>query len=64
MSPNDLDDLANLLGDPQVMEYYPRPKDRPEAAGWINWNLRSYADHGQGSGSSRLMMVNSSATAA
>lgn len=48
MSPNDLDDTANLLGDPQVMEYYPRPKDRTEAAGWIDWNLRSYADHGHG----------------
>lgn len=48
MSPDDLDDMANLLGDPQVMEYYPRPTDRPEAAGWIDWNLRSYADHGHG----------------
>lgn len=48
MSPDDLDDMANLLGDPQVMEYYPRPKDRTEAAEWIDRNLRSYADHGHG----------------
>jgi len=25
MTPDDLDDLALLLGDPEVMTYYPRP---------------------------------------
>ncbi|MDN6666478.1 MAG: GNAT family N-acetyltransferase [Brevibacterium sp.] len=48
MSTNDLDDMADLLGDPRVMEYYPRPKSRDEAGAWIDWNLRNYADHGHG----------------
>lgn len=48
MSPHDLDDMANLLGDPQVMEYYPRPRERGEAAAWIDWNLRNYAEYGHG----------------
>ncbi|MGO2646757.1 MAG: GNAT family N-acetyltransferase [Brevibacterium aurantiacum] len=48
MSPDDLDEMADLLGDPRVMEYYPRPKDREEAAGWINWNQRNYAEYGHG----------------
>ena len=32
MADDDLDDMSALLGDPRVMEYYPRPKDRTEAA--------------------------------
>lgn len=48
MSTDDLDDMADLLGDPLVMEYYPRPKARREAAEWIGWNLRNYAEHGHG----------------
>lgn len=48
MSPEDLDDMANLLGDPRVMEFYPHPKDREEATAWIDWNLRNYAEHGHG----------------
>jgi len=26
MTPDDLDDMAALLGDPEVMRYYPHPK--------------------------------------
>ncbi len=48
MTDTDLDDMAALLGDPQVMSYYPRPKTREEAQGWINWNRRLYADRGFG----------------
>ncbi|MFJ3956789.1 GNAT family N-acetyltransferase [Arthrobacter sp. NPDC090010] len=48
MTVDDLDDLARLLGDPAVMEYYPRPKTRSEALGWIEWNLRNYQEHGHG----------------
>lgn len=48
MSTDDLDDMGNLLGDPGMMEYYPHPKDREEAAAWIDWNLRNYAEHGHG----------------
>jgi RimJ/RimL family protein N-acetyltransferase len=48
MTPADLDDMAALLGDPAVMTYYPRPKTRPEAAQWIDWNRRLYRMHGYG----------------
>lgn len=44
----DLDEMAALLGDPEVMRYYPRPRTRDEALGWIQWNRRGYAQHGYG----------------
>jgi RimJ/RimL family protein N-acetyltransferase len=48
MSPADLDDMAALLGDPDVMTYYPRPKTRQEAAQWIDWNRSLYRTRGYG----------------
>lgn len=48
MTSADLDDIAALLGDENVMRYYPRPKTRSEAQGWINWNQALYRDHGFG----------------
>ena len=48
MIPDDLDDMAALLGDPQVMRYYPHPKSRQQASAWIAWNRRLYRDHGIG----------------
>jgi RimJ/RimL family protein N-acetyltransferase len=46
MASGDLGDLAALLGDPEVMTYYPRPKTRQEAAQWIDWNRRLYRTRG------------------
>lgn len=48
MTGGDLDDMAALLGDPEVMRYYPRPRSRAEAQEWIDWNLRLYRDYGFG----------------
>jgi RimJ/RimL family protein N-acetyltransferase len=48
MCADDLDDMACLLGDPEVMTYYPRPKTREEAAKWIGWNRGLYQTHGFG----------------
>lgn len=48
MTDDDLDDIARLLGDEDVMRYYPRPKTREEAQGWIAWNRALYRDHGFG----------------
>src|SRR5689334_25120734 len=48
MASGDLGDMAALLGDPQVMTYYPRPKTRQEAAQWIDWNRRLYRTRGYG----------------
>jgi RimJ/RimL family protein N-acetyltransferase len=48
MTDDDLDDMAALLGDDEVMRYYPRPKTRDEAARWIAWNQQLYRDYGFG----------------
>ena len=48
MASGDLGDMAALLGDPEVMTYYPRPKTRQEAAQWIDWNRRLYRTRGYG----------------
>ena len=48
MTHDDLDDMAGLLGDPEVMRHYPRPKSRDEALAWIAWNQRLYREYGVG----------------
>lgn len=48
MTPADLDAMASLLGDPEVMRFYPSPKTRDQAAAWIAWNQKNYVEHGYG----------------
>jgi RimJ/RimL family protein N-acetyltransferase len=48
MNAEDRDEMAALLGDPRVMEYYPKAKDRAEASQWIARNRQSYAENGFG----------------
>jgi RimJ/RimL family protein N-acetyltransferase len=48
MAEADLDQMAALLGDPDLMRFYPRPKSRQEALGWIRWNQSNYAEHRYG----------------
>jgi RimJ/RimL family protein N-acetyltransferase len=48
MTDADLDAMAALLGDPEVMRHYPRPRTRDEALQWIRWSRSSYAEHGYG----------------
>lgn len=48
MTHTDLDYMANLLSDPRVMEFYPAPKSRDEAAEWIAWNRENYNTYGFG----------------
>lgn len=48
MHESDLENMAALLGDPEVMRYYPSPKTRQDAEGWIAWNRSNYAQHGFG----------------
>ena len=43
-----LDAMTELLGDPRVMTYYPRPKTRDETQRWIEWNKTNYREHGFG----------------
>ena len=48
MTDDDLDAIADLLGDATVMAYYPAPKTRAEAQAWIDWNKRNYEQYGYG----------------
>jgi RimJ/RimL family protein N-acetyltransferase len=48
MTDDDLNDMAEMLGDPEVMAFYPRPKSVAEAQAWINWNKSNYEKHGHG----------------
>ena len=48
MTMDDLDAMATLLGDEDVMRFYPRPKTRAEARAWIEWTHDNYARDGFG----------------
>lgn len=48
MTDDDLEDMSAMLADPDVMEFYPRPKSRDEAQAWIDWNKSNYVEHGYG----------------
>jgi RimJ/RimL family protein N-acetyltransferase len=48
MTADDLELMADLLGDPEVMAFYAHPKDRAEALDWIGWNQRLYRERGFG----------------
>jgi RimJ/RimL family protein N-acetyltransferase len=48
MTLGDLDDMAALRGDPEVMRFYPHAKSRDEALAWILWNQGLYHEHGFG----------------
>jgi RimJ/RimL family protein N-acetyltransferase len=48
MSIGDLDFIASLLADPDVMRYYPKRYSRAEAQGWIERQLVRYESHGHG----------------
>jgi [ribosomal protein S5]-alanine N-acetyltransferase len=48
MSPDDLDFVAAMLADPEVMRYYPKCYSRDEAQVWIERQMRRYARHGHG----------------
>jgi RimJ/RimL family protein N-acetyltransferase len=48
MSLADLDFIASLLADPEVMRFYPKRCSREEARGWIERQLKRYEAHGHG----------------
>lgn len=48
MAATDLADMAELLGDPEVMAFYSRAKSRSETLAWIEWNQRLYRERGFG----------------
>jgi RimJ/RimL family protein N-acetyltransferase len=48
IEPPDLDFLAAMLGDPEVMRYYPKPLDRDESAAWLDRQRQRYSRDGHG----------------
>ena len=48
MTAGDLDEMAALLGDPEVMWVYPQPYSRDKAREWIEWNVDGYRERGFG----------------
>ena len=48
MSLADLDFVAAMLADPEVMRYYPKCYSREEAETWIERQMKRYARHGHG----------------
>ncbi|MFJ4163995.1 GNAT family N-acetyltransferase [Microbacterium sp. NPDC089698] len=48
MEDGDLGAMAALLGDPEVMAFYPSPKSRNESAEWIANQRRRYEQDGHG----------------
>lgn len=48
MGPGDLDFLTELLGDPEVMRFYPRTYSRSDAEMWIEVQVERYRTHGHG----------------
>src|SRR5947208_2714367 len=48
LEPSDLDFVAAMLDDPEVMRYYPKRYTRAEAQDWLERQLLRYAAHGHG----------------
>ena len=48
MTPDDLDFMAEMLGDPDVMRFYPQTEDRAGAAASIQRQIERYAAWGYG----------------
>jgi len=48
MTPADLDFVASMLGDEEVMRFYPQRYERPDALAWLDRQLARYARDGHG----------------
>ena len=48
MRREDLDFIAEMLGDPEVMRFYPKPLSREESLAWIERQLERYRTDGYG----------------
>ena len=48
LDPGDLDFVAAMLADPEVMRYWPRPYSREEAEGWVRRQRERYTRDGYG----------------
>jgi len=48
LEPEDLDFVAEMLADPEVMRFYPKPLDREGSREWLERQRRHYEDNGHG----------------
>ena len=48
MGPGDLAFMAEMLGDPEVMRFYPKPMSQEEAKAWVDRQAERYATFGFG----------------
>jgi RimJ/RimL family protein N-acetyltransferase len=48
LTPADLDFVAEIFADPEVMRFHPKRFDRQESEAWLQRQLRRYQDHGHG----------------
>lgn len=48
LTEDDLDTVAAMLGDPEVMRFWPKPCDRAESLAWIERQLERYRTDGYG----------------
>ena len=48
MALRDVDDLLEVLSDPEAMQFYPQPFDRQMTQMWIERNVQRYTQHGFG----------------
>lgn len=45
---SDIDDLYNILSDPETMKYYPKTYSKAETKNWISKSMKSYIENGFG----------------
>jgi ribosomal-protein-alanine N-acetyltransferase len=48
MSLDDLDFVAEMLAEPEVMRFYPKRYEREDSRTWVERQLRRYQEHGHG----------------
>ncbi|HEY9657554.1 MAG TPA: GNAT family N-acetyltransferase, partial [Allocoleopsis sp.] len=48
MTLQDVDELLAVFSDPEAMQFYPKPFDRPMTQAWIERNIQRYAQDGFG----------------
>lgn len=46
--PGDVELLAPIFADAEMMRYYPAPFSRERTQGWIDWNMGHYRERGHG----------------
>ena len=48
LEPDDIDFVCEMLADPEVMRFYPKPLTRDESFAWIDKQLARYTANGHG----------------